>query len=77
MKKLLVVVDYQTDFVTGALANPLAQPLEPAIASTRTPILTAKHAKANFCLLLIAFAAPRGGSCTALCAPIWMAFMTT
>ncbi len=33
MKKLLVVVDYQTDFVTGALANPLAQPLEPAIAA--------------------------------------------
>ena len=70
MKKLLVVVDYQTDFVTGALANPLAS------RSTRTPILTAKHAKANFCLLLIAFVAPRGGSCTALCAPIWMASMT-
>ena len=28
MKKLLVVVDYQNDFVTGALANPAAQALE-------------------------------------------------
>lgn len=33
MKKLLVVVDYQTDFVTGSLANPAAQALEPGIAA--------------------------------------------
>ena len=32
MKKLLVVVDYQTDFVTGALKNPAAAALEEAIA---------------------------------------------
>lgn len=31
-KKLLVVVDYQTDFVTGALANPAAEALEEGIA---------------------------------------------
>lgn len=30
--KLLVVVDYQNDFVNGALANPLAVPLESGIA---------------------------------------------
>lgn len=36
MKKLLVVVDYQTDFVTGALANPLAEPLEAGIAARVT-----------------------------------------
>lgn len=36
MKKLLVVVDYQTDFVTGALANPLAAPLEQGIAARVT-----------------------------------------
>ena len=29
MKQVLVVVDYQNDFVTGALANPAAQALEP------------------------------------------------
>ena len=41
MKKLLVVVDYQTDFVTGALANPLAQPLQQAIAARVTQHLAA------------------------------------
>lgn len=30
--KLLVVVDYQNDFITGALANPAAKPLEKGIA---------------------------------------------
>ncbi len=33
MKKLLVVVDYQNDFVTGALANPAAARLEHALAA--------------------------------------------
>lgn len=33
MKRLLVVVDYQNDFVTGALANPAAEALEPGIAA--------------------------------------------
>lgn len=30
--KLLVVIDYQNDFITGALANPAAVPLEKGIA---------------------------------------------
>lgn len=33
MKKLLVVVDYQNDFVCGALANPAAAALESGIAA--------------------------------------------
>lgn len=33
MKHVLVVVDYQTDFVTGALGNPAAAALEPALAA--------------------------------------------
>ena len=33
MKKLLVVVDYQNDFVTGALGNPAAQALEGGIVA--------------------------------------------
>lgn len=36
MKKLLVVVDYQNDFVTGALGNPAAQALEDGIAAKVT-----------------------------------------
>ena len=32
MKQVLVVIDYQNDFVTGALANPAAQALEQGIA---------------------------------------------
>ena len=31
MRQVLVVVDYQNDFVTGALANPAAQALEQGI----------------------------------------------
>ncbi len=31
MKKVLIVVDYQNDFIDGALANPLAVPLAPGI----------------------------------------------
>jgi nicotinamidase-related amidase len=33
MKRILIVVDYQTDFVTGALANPAAAELEQALAA--------------------------------------------
>lgn len=33
MKELLVVIDYQNDFVTGALANPAAAALEDGIAA--------------------------------------------
>lgn len=36
MKKLLVVVDYQNDFVTGALENPAARKLEDGIAAKVT-----------------------------------------
>lgn len=31
MKKVLVVIDYQNDFISGALANPAAQPLAKGI----------------------------------------------
>lgn len=31
MRELLVVIDYQNDFVTGALGNPAAAALEPAL----------------------------------------------
>jgi nicotinamidase-related amidase len=31
MKKLLIVVDYQTDFVTGSLGFPAAKKLEPLL----------------------------------------------
>ena len=33
MRELLVVIDYQNDFVTGALGNPAAAALEPGIAA--------------------------------------------
>lgn len=31
MRELLVVIDYQNDFVTGALGNPAAAALEPVL----------------------------------------------
>ena len=33
MRELLVVIDYQNDFVTGALGNPAAAALEQGIAA--------------------------------------------
>lgn len=41
MKQVLVVVDYQNDFVTGALANPAAQALEQGIAQKVQQTLSA------------------------------------
>ena len=37
MRELLVVIDYQNDFVTGALGNPAAAALEPGIAARWRP----------------------------------------
>ena len=39
MKQVLVVVDYQNDFVTGALANPAAQALEQGIVQKVQAVL--------------------------------------
>ena len=41
MNQVLVVVDYQNDFVTGALANPAAQALEQGIAQKVQQTLSA------------------------------------
>ena len=35
MRELLVVIDYQNDFVTGALGNPAAAALEPTYIPAR------------------------------------------
>ena len=39
MRQVLVVVDYQNDFVTGALANPAAQALEQGIVQKVQAVL--------------------------------------
>ena len=72
-KDILIVIDYQVDFVSGALANPAAETLEAGIEArvreyrqADKPVIFTKdtHLEESSCPFRTACAERRAGACT-------------
>lgn len=88
MKKLLIVVDYQNDFVSGSLGFPEAEALEPKLHKKVQDYLDAKDdvvytmdthgenyldtQEGKKLPIRIACVVPRGGNCTVAYAISWL-----